>query len=126
MHIDTNHDRYHGGEHRPIRSQITPLGPPASPPAHTPRDHGARRVPPPFRPLFLNLFLQEAPHLGARQAPFTGMAYPGILDQLQEFGIGAQRDRLQVGVLEEDQGSDRPSFIRRPEGSRLDRRPCAP
>ena len=40
------------------------------------------------------------------------MAYPGILDQLQEFEIGAQRDRLQICVLEEDQGSDRPSFIR--------------
>jgi hypothetical protein len=37
--------------------------------------------------------------------------HAGALDEIQELGIGAERNGLQVGVLEHDEGGKRLSFV---------------
>src|SRR6202035_4698792 len=53
------------------------------------------------------IVFQTPPHFGAGQPSLLSLARPRTLYELQEFGIGAERDGLEVDILEHDEGGDR-------------------
>src|SRR5436305_9761192 len=57
------------------------------------------------------LSLEAAAHLPGRQTPLLGLARPRALDEREKFCIGAQRDRLQVGILQQDESRYRPARV---------------